>query len=105
MPTFRCLVMIAAKRYKVVVIKPAVIIDLQRYDMMHRQVRAVDNACRQAHPATVTVTLKYFIGFSAPYLAVTKLVGFAVPYLLCILYLPGCAFSGLVDLATSRTSF
>jgi hypothetical protein len=92
--------MIAAQRYKIVVIKPAVKIDLQRYDMMHRQVRAVDNTCRQAHPAAVTVTLKYFIGFSAPYFAVTKPVGFAVPYLLRILC-PGCAFSGLVDLATS----
>lgn len=100
MPTLRRLVMITAQCYKVVVIKPAVIIDLQRYNMMHRQVRAVDNACRQAHPAAVTVTLKYFIGFSAPYLAVTKPVGFTVPYFLCILY-PGCAFSGLVDLATS----
>jgi hypothetical protein len=69
--------------------------------MMHRQVRAVDNACRQAYPAAVTVTLEYFIGFSAPYLAITKLIGFAVPYLLCVFYLPGCAFSGLVDLATS----
>lgn len=92
--------MIPAQRYKVIVIKPAVIIDFQRYDMMHRQVRAVDNACRQAHPAAVTVTLKYLIGFSAPYFAVAEPVGFTVPYLLCILY-PGCAFSGLVDLATS----
>ena len=100
MPTLRRLVMIAAQRYKVIVIKPAVIIDLQRYNMMHRQVRAVDNTCRQAHPAAVTVTLKYFIGFSAPYFAVAELVGFAVPYLLRVFY-PGCAFSGLVDFTTS----
>lgn len=34
--TLRRLVMISTQRYKVVVIKSAVIIDLQRYDMMHR---------------------------------------------------------------------
>jgi hypothetical protein len=100
MPTLCRFVMIATERYQVIIIKSAIIVDLKRYDMMHRQVCAVDNACRQAYPAAVTVTLKYFIGFSAPYLAVAKPVGFAVPYLLCIFY-PGCAFSGLVNLATS----
>lgn len=55
--TLRRLVVVATQRYKVVVIKSAVIIDFQRYDMMHGQIRAVDNTCRQAHPAAVTVTL------------------------------------------------